>query len=317
MSKNDYLCSIFGINGVGVTNFDDIYLFCKVAQVNSYTKAGEQLGIPKSTLSRRVKNLEERIGVKLVNRDTRSFTLTEAGLHLFKNSQRSFLEISNIERETSNYQTMPAGDLKVTVPVEISMAILNEIMAEFVKLHPQINLELNITNDLVDLIEGGYDLAIRGGSPKDSSLVSKKIMSSKFHLCCSPEYINKYGLLSDPQQFNSHKLMTLSLNAYHNIRFTKADKQATLHVKNTLRTNSMDMVLKCALKGLCISILPTSVCYSSIKKGELVTVMDDWSSPEIALYALFPNRIKTKKLELLLKHIEDNLAGLEETFLQL
>lgn len=297
-----------------MSNFDDISLFCKVAQLNSYTKAGEQLGIPKSTISRRIKNLENNLSVKLVNRDTRNFTLTEAGIHLFKNSQRLFLEIGNIEKETSNFQTLPAGDLKVTVPVEISITVLNEVIAEFVKQHPQINLELNITNDVVDIIESGYDLAIRGGIPKDSSLIYKKIMSSKFHLCCSPEYIENYGLLSHPDEFVTHKFMTLSFNPYQHVRFLKSDQQTTLHINSTLRTNSMDMILKCAKKGLCIALLPTSVCYKAIREGDLISVFEDWTCPDIALYALFPNRVKTKKLELFLEHIEISLADLEHKF---
>ena len=297
-----------------MNNLDDINLFAKVAQLCSYTKASKQLDIPLPTISRRMKMLEEKLGVKLINRDTRKLSLTEAGVYLYESSNSLLAQLADIEYEISNYQHEPAGDLKITVPVEVSINLLNDIVADFSLLHPQINVDVHMTNDVVDIINSGYDLAIRGGSLKDSNLVNKKIMSSRLFFCCSKEYAGTHGLLESPHDADGHNFLTYQYAFYQNLKLVKGDDEVLLTPKKSMSANSFDYLLKCSMKGLGISIIPASICYKAVIEGELVTLMKDWKTPEVALYALYPDRVKTKKLELFLDYIEKRLRSAEKQF---
>ena len=300
---------------MALANLDDTRLFNKVAELCSYTKAGQQLNIPKATISRRIKVLEERLGVKLINRDTRKLSLTEAGNYLYRSTSSLLTQVLEIENSTSNFQVHPAGELRITMPVEIGIRMLNEIICDFAKQHPQIELDIHMTNDLVDIIKDGYDIAIRGGSPKDSNLISKKIMSSGFHLCCSQEYIDNYGLPSHPDELKSHHLIAFPYASYQQMKLSKGGEEINIQANNRLSANSLDMLLKAAQKGLGIAILPASVCSDSIKEGALNTLFSDWNTAEIGLYALYPNREKTKKLDLFIRYLEGRLKELEQSFI--
>ncbi|WP_286240832.1 LysR family transcriptional regulator [Neptuniibacter halophilus] len=295
-------------------NFDDISLFNKVAEYCSYTRAARQLDLPIATLSRRVKLLEQRLGVQLINRDTRKLSLTEAGTYLYQASRGPLSQLREIERETSNYQIRPAGELKLTIPVEISVRLLNEILSDFALLHPQINLLLNVTNEVVDIIHEGYDLAIRGGAPKDSNLISRKIMSSRLHLCCSAEYLAEHSPVHTPQDLEQHCLMTYNYEFYTNPKLVRGEEEVVLSSGSRLSANSFDMLHKCALKGMGIAVMPSSVCYESLRSGALVSLLSEWQMPEVALYALYPNRVKTKKLQLLIDYLEQRLQQVEQAF---
>jgi len=289
-------------------------VFSKVAELSSYTKAAKQLNIPKATVSRRIKSLEEKLQVKLINRDTRKLSLTEAGDHLYRSSLSSLLQLKAIERETSSYQTNPIGDLKVTMPVEVSIGLLNDIISDFILLYPQINLELNITNDLVDIITDGYDIAIRGGTPKDSNLIFKKILSSKLNFCCSQQFLDNRAHLRHPADIANDELVTFNSPRYQHLKLTNDEEEVMLHAKNNLNTNSFDMLLQYTKKGLGIAVLPTSVCYDAITSGELVSVLQDWHAQDVSLYALYPDKVKTKKLELFISYIKSRLESVESKF---
>lgn len=296
-------------------NLDDTVIFNKVAELCSYTQAGLQLNIPKATVSRRVQQLEERLGVKLINRDTRKLSLTEAGHYLYNSTAPLLSQVLEIEGSAASFQTHPAGELKVTMPVEVGIRMLNEIICDFAKLHPQIQLDIHMTNDVVDIIKDGFDVAIRGGSPKDSNLVAKKIMSSRFHICCSPEYLKQHPQPQHPQELNQHHLLAFPYASYQQLKLTKAGHEVIIQANNRLSANSLDMLLKAAKKGLGIVILPTSVCSEAIKQGDLVTLFSEWKTDEIGLFALYPDRVKTKKLDLFINFISARIAELEKNFI--
>lgn len=300
-----------------MNNLDDIHLFTKVAQLGSYTKAARQLNIPLATVSRRIKHLEQRLNVQLINRDTRKLGLTEAGSYLFNASAPLLSQLEDIEQEASDYQTNPIGNLRITAPVEISINLLNEIISDFMQLYPQISIDLNMTNDLVDIINQGYDLAIRGGALKDSNLISRKIMSSKLYYCCSPEYVSQYGLLQNPEDAEQHVFLTYQYDYQQYLRLSKDKQEVILQPGKRISANSFDFLMKASKKGLGISVLPASLCFRAVMSGELITLMQQWRGADIALYALYPNRVKTKKLELFIEYLEQRLKIIETEFSQL
>ncbi len=297
-----------------MANLDDTVIFNKVAQLCSYTQAGKQLNIPKATVSRRVRILEEQLGVKLINRDTRKLSLTEAGHYLYNSTHSLLTQVQEIENSTVSFQTHPAGELRITMPVEIGIRMLNEIICDFAKAHPQIQLDIHMTNDVVDIIREGFDVAIRGGSPKDSNLIARKIMSSRFHICCSPGYLREHPSPEHPFDLKQHQLIAFPYSSYQQLKLRKGQEEVNIHANSSISANSLDMLLKAAKKGLGIAILPTSVCSDAIRSGELVSLFNDWHGEDIGLYALYPDRVKTKKLELFIQFIEQRLSELEKGF---
>ncbi|MCP4596453.1 LysR family transcriptional regulator [Neptuniibacter sp.] len=297
-----------------MANLDDTVIFNKVAELCSYTQAGKQLNIPKATVSRRVRILEEQLGVKLINRDTRKLSLTEAGHYLYNSTHSLLTQVQEIENSTVSFQTHPAGELRITMPVEIGIRMLNEIICDFAKAHPQIQLDIHMTNDVVDIIREGFDVAIRGGSPKDSNLIARKIMSSRFHICCSPEYLREHPSPAHPFDLKQHQLIAFPYSSYQQLKLRKGQEEVNIHANSRISANSLDMLLKAAKKGLGIAILPTSVCSDAIRSGDLISLFNDWHGEDIGLYALYPDRVKTKKLELFIQYIEQRLSELEKGF---
>ncbi|MEH6580053.1 MAG: LysR family transcriptional regulator [Amphritea sp.] len=191
-----------------MANIDDIIIFNKIYETGSYTKAATHLNIPKATVSRRVRSLEEKLGVNLINRDTRKISLTEAGDHLYRKTNSLLYKIQEAQESVSELQNEISGDLKITIPVEIGINYINDIICRFLEKHTLIRLEINMTNEVVDIIKDGYDLAIRGGILKDSNLVSKKIIESKLYVCCSPDYLEKNIKPKHPTDLESHTLFS-------------------------------------------------------------------------------------------------------------
>lgn len=298
-----------------MSNLDDTVIFNKVAELSSYTRAGIQLNIPKATVSRRVKQLEERLGVKLINRNTRKLSLTEAGQYLYNSTSPLLTQVLEIENSAASFQKHPAGELRITMPVEIGIRLLNEIICDFAKQYPQIQMDIHMTNDVVDIIKEGFDVAIRGGSPKDSNLIAKKIMSSRFFLCCSPAYLEEHGYPKHPSQLKSHQLISFPYSSYQQLKLCYQDQEIVIQANNRLSANSFDMLLKAAKKGLGIAIMPISVCSEALKSGQLVSLFDEWKADDIGLFALYPDRIKTKKLELFIQFVEARLAEMEKSFI--
>lgn len=291
-----------------MNNLDDIKIFIMVAKFGSYTKAANEINIPLATISRRIKSLEEQLGVSLINRDTRKISLTEAGEYLYQNSFDLFKKIEEIQKDTADFQTNFTGKIRVTAPVDISYIILNEIFAEFMADNPDIDIDLFITNELIDIVDEGYDLAIRGGSSTDSNLIYKKIMSSRLYFCCTPEYIKNHGMPEHPKDLKKHNLVTFDHGFYKNISLNKHGEIYTLNIKSRLKTNSLDMILRCTMKSFAIGILPKSICEKQIESKKIVPILSDWEPPAVSLYALYPSRKKTQKLNLLLDYLENKMA---------
>lgn len=298
-----------------VSNLNDIELFIKVAESGSYSRACDYFDIPKATLSRRIKALEEALGVRLINRNTRKFSLTEAGRFLQLQSKPMLEGLENIERAVSGFQDIPSGNLRVTMPVEIGTRILNDIICRFSQRYPLICLDINLSNDLIDIVEEGFDVAIRGGALKDSNLVSKKVMSTKLHLCCTPDYLKKHGTPAHPEELMGHVLIVYPTPSALPLRLSRGNESVALQGQVKLKTNSLDLVLKASLSDLGIGLLPSSVVSEDVKAGRLVTLFEDWKAFDIGLYALYPDRQKPKKVDLFLNFITQELAEVQKNFI--
>ena len=170
-------------------DLNDIVVFTKVVETKSFTGAAELLGLPKSTVSRKLAQLEERLGVRLVQRTTRKLALTDIGQAYYERCSRIVADVAAAEQLVTDMQSTPRGRLRVTAPVDLSMRYLGSIIADFLATHSDINIELEATDRIVDLIEEGFDLAVRFGTLPESTLIARRLCSFSAVMCASPAYL--------------------------------------------------------------------------------------------------------------------------------
>ena len=185
-------------------DLNDIVVFTKVVETKSFTGAAEQLGLPKSTVSRKLAQLEERLGVRLVQRTTRKLALTDIGQAYYERCARIVADVAAAEQLVTDMQSTPRGRLRVTAPVDLSMRYLGSIVADFLAHHSDINLELEATDRITDLIEEGFDLAVRFGTLPESTLIARRLCSISTVMCASPAYLAKRGTPTTIEELDEH-----------------------------------------------------------------------------------------------------------------
>lgn len=278
-------------------DLNDLYLFNKVVSLNGFTAAAKALGIPKSKISRRLTNLEDALGVRLLQRNSRSIGLTDAGAQLYEFSQQIVLNAEEGEAAVRDSIGEPNGSVRVSVPDEITRAVLSKIIPKFLSMNPKVTLNIEVTNRIVNLIEDGFDLVIRGGdsSLEDSStIVCTKISRVDWALVCSPRYIKVHGV---PR--NIDELASLSFLIYSSmgrssfpVRFVNRNGLTqSFNLKSKLACNNHNVLKEAAISGLGITSLPLYSCYEEISDGRLVCILPEWSTTSGDLYALFPTKM--------------------------
>src|SRR5262245_61006197 len=198
-------------------DLNDIVVFTKVVETKSFTGAADALGLPKSTVSRKLAQLEERLGVRLVQRTTRKLALTEIGEAYYERCSRIVADVASAEQLVTDMQATPRGRLRVTASVDFSTRFIGDIVADFLAQHPDINVELEATDRVVDLIEEGFDLAVRFGQMPESTLIARKLCGLHLILCASPGYLARRGT---PKQIEE-------LDEHDHILFTPASRNQT------------------------------------------------------------------------------------------
>jgi len=185
-------------------DLNDIVVFTKVVETKSFTGAAEQLGLPKSTVSRKLAQLEERLGVRLVQRTTRKLALTDIGQAYYERCARIVADVAAAEQLVTDMQSTPRGRLRMTAPVDLSMRYLGLIVADFLAIHSDINIELEASDRIVDLIEEGFDLAVRFGTLPESTLIARRLCSISAVMCASPAYLAKRGTPTTIEELDEH-----------------------------------------------------------------------------------------------------------------
>lgn len=268
-------------------DLNQIYYFITVVECGSYTKAAQRLSIPKSTLSRHIQALEDRIQVRLLNRSTRKLSLTKAGESFFNNSLPLVTSMQNVVADVSQYHKDVTGHLRVTMPTEVGTCFLNRVLPKFLEQHPKIQLELDFSISNQNLIEQGFDLAIRIGKLEDSSYIAKRIASPKLSLYASPDYLLAKGPLHSIDDINQHQHIIMSFSkGYLHIE----GQEPVLRQNYQLSTNSMTFNKMICLEGHGIAFLPDALCENELQSGRLVKVLDDMTFEQPNIYAVYPSR---------------------------
>ncbi len=268
---------------------EDMAVFTRVVDAGGISRAAEQLGIAKSAVSRRLVELETRLGTRLLNRTTRSSSLTEAGLSYYQRCIKIIDDVAELNALAKDSSRRLEGSINLAAPLSFGLLHLAPAIDDFLKLHPELSINVNFSDRQVNLIEEGVDLAIRIADLKDSSLVARKLSVIKTQLCASPEYLKKHGCPESIEELKQHQLLHYNLSNSSSWKLT--DKQGEQHlipVKAKIEANNGDFLKDMAIAGHGIIMIPTFISWKAIADAELIPILTDYITPELNAYAVYP-----------------------------
>ncbi|TAN51737.1 MAG: LysR family transcriptional regulator [Rhodospirillales bacterium] len=263
--------------------------FLSVADNRSFSQAARQLGLSKSLISRQISGLEAELGVRLISRTTRRLSLTEAGQAYGERCQRILADLEEADRAVGNLQASPRGRLKVTAPMSFGTLHLAPALPRFLERFPEVGLDLSLSDRIVDLIEEGFDLAIRIGRLNESSLVAKRLCAMPRVICASPDYLRRHGEPKHPADLGHHCCFTHSELAQE---WRLKDDQGRLEgieVKGSVRANNGEALRDLALAGLGIIYLPSFFIGPDLRAKRLIPLLEAYTPQDSGLYAVYPH----------------------------
>jgi len=290
-------------------DLNDIVVFTKVVETKSFTGAADVLGLPKSTVSRKLAQLEERLGVRLVQRTTRKLALTEIGEAYYERCARIVADVMSAEQLVTDMQSTPRGRLRVTSSVDFATRWLGPIVANFLAKHPEINIELEATDRVVDLIEDGFDVALRFGPMPESTLIARRLSAVYLVACASPAYLDKRGVPRQIEDLDEHDHI-LFTPAHRNQTWTLHNGDASYEFGRPARfaSNNFGAVLQATLAGAGIALVTDFMVGKQLKDGSLVRVLPEWVTYPTEVHAVYPAREKLPpRLSLFLEHLAESL----------
>jgi len=269
-------------------DLNEMAVFARVVEAGSFSAAAPALEMPKSTVSRRVARLEQRLGAQLLHRTTRRMRLTDVGSAYYERCAAVVAEAQQADLAVTNLSSVPRGTLRLTAPQLFGDAFLGPVVAEYARRYPEAHVRVTLTERLVDLVAEGFDLAIRAGPLEDSSLIARRLGAGTSYCVCSVEYARARGVPDSPSALAGHDIV-----GYQSARgpvpwhFDGADGPETIAVSARVAFNSFELVRVAALEGLGIANLPAFVCAADLRAGGLRRVLEDWTSDERAIHAVY------------------------------
>ncbi len=269
-------------------NLEGIDVFVKVIQLGSFTRAAKALARPVTTVSDKVAQLEKRLGVTLIHRTTRQLKLTSAGEIYFKKCEQAILDFEGAEQDLSAAQQTPQGRLRISMAVDVGHTIAPNLVSRYVAQYPNVLVELNVTNRMVDLVAEGIDLAIRVGTLKDSSFRSRKYLETTASFFASPELIRKYGIVNTPKQLEKYPYIQFYLDARNGIEIHRGKEKVKLNLKYKISTDDLETIKKLVLNSEGIGLIPNYICEKEEQSGRLVRILPEWCRGKIVLSFVYP-----------------------------
>ncbi|WP_223789545.1 LysR family transcriptional regulator [Marinicella meishanensis] len=286
-----------------MATLEDMLAFVRVVEAGSITQAAEQLNTVKSAISQRLSRLEAHLGSQLIKRTTRSQTLTDSGRLYYQSCVRILEEINEAEARIKDQDRALAGRIKLAVPLSFGLNHLTEPLRAFNQQHPEVVLDLDFNDRQVDLVNEGFDLAIRIARLADSTLMAKRLSYTRLVLCASPAYLARHGTPQHPNDLKTghHKLKYVTApELWH---FKGAGNQPLkIKVPNVMTCNNGDFMRDAAIDGMGLVMIPDFVCFEAINQGQLVCLLTDfWLDNTLNIYAVYPqNRHLTQRVKRLI-----------------
>ena len=287
---------------------EDMAMFVRIVEAGSFTKAAEQLHMAKSALSRRLTNLENNLNVQLLNRTTRKFHLTYEGEHYYQKSLGILDDVNTLNETARDGESNITGRLTLNVPLSFGLMHMSDLLNKFVKTYPDISLHVDFTDRHVDLVEEGYELAIRIGVLQDSSMQAKAIAPIRFILCAGPDYFANHPMPNKPDDLTKHTF--IQYGTHNHIRFTGPDgAKVAVTTQSNLVTNSGDFMRDMAINGAGMIVVPTFLVYKAVAKGELIPLLPNYQLGSMRAYAVYPqNRFLSRRCRQLIEFMQEEFG---------
>jgi DNA-binding transcriptional LysR family regulator len=270
---------------------NDLLLFARVVEAGSLSRAAEALGVPTSTVSRRITALETQIGERLIQRTTRKLTVTEVGHAVLDHALHVVEGVDGAAALADHCTVKPTGRLRVAMPPDVSNMFFSSLIAEFSAAYPSITLELDLSMRLVDLVGENFDVAIRVGAPGDGTLAACKIIDIHGALFASPSYLREHGTPREPGDLPDHFTLHLTrAGEYLRWPLVNGDKRWEGLGMTRIGANSPDMLVRLAINGAGIALCELRAVEPHVRLGQLMRVLPQWQRPPVPLYAVFPER---------------------------
>lgn len=270
--------------------FENINTFIRVVETGSITAAADRLMVAKSAVSRRLKELEEHLGVELFHRTTRKMNLTDTGRAFYHRSVRIVEDLLEAELATTQAHGTLKGSLKIALPSTFGLMHMGPAINEFLQIHPQIEFELDFNDREVDLIQEGFDLAIRIANLPDSSLIARRFAAIKMLICASPSYLERMGTPQTPNELTEHQCLVYSLlsdSEYWQLSDSKG-KEFKIKIHPYLKASTGEFLRDAAVEGMGIILIPSFIVYKEIENSTLVPLLNNYKSNQLDAYAIYP-----------------------------
>ena len=291
---------------------EDLETFVRIVEAGSISRAAEQLGVVKSAVSRRLTDLETRLGVQLLARTTRSSSLTEAGQKFFDRTRNLLAEMAEINAEAAQTSSSLTGTIKLSAPFSFGLSHLSPIISDFTKAHPELTIHMDFNDRLVDLVDEGYDLAIRIAHLKDSTLRARKLIDISMVLCASPEYLRTHGTPLTPADLRKHHILQYANSGVEPWRFLAPEGgKVSVSLPAKMRSNNGDFLCQAAVNGHGIILSPSFIVWDALRQKKLVPLLCAYRPPPISAYAVYPEtRHLPARIRLLVESISAHLKAL-------
>jgi DNA-binding transcriptional LysR family regulator len=293
----------------------DLLIFARVAELGSFSRAADRLGLPKSTVSRRLAALEQRVGERLLLRTTRRQTLTEFGLQMLEHARQVAFEVDAAAALSAHRQSVPGGRLRVSMPSDFANLLLTESLAAFVAMHPAISLELDLSPRRVDLLGEGFDLAVRVGDlPDDTLLAARRLAVFPAGLYAAPDYLAEHGVPGHPEQLAQHDAVRqLQANGEPaGWTLVQGDQRWQGVPPGRASANSPELLIRLACAGVGIVAVPDYFALPDVRRGLLRRVLPDWCPPSHTAWAVFPGRkLMPAKTRVFIDMLQASLGGVD------
>ncbi|MEH6445649.1 MAG: LysR family transcriptional regulator [Oceanospirillaceae bacterium] len=290
-------------------NTEHLKLFLRLAATHNISQAGNDLGLSPAVASAHIKKLEQGLGVRLVHRTTRKVSLTEEGENFLPHAEEVISSIEAARASVGVGQASPKGTLRITAPASFGRMHLIPAMKAFLSQYPDITIDIRLTDSIVDLVEGGFDIAIRDANLKDSTLIARKLAPDKRIVCASPDYLAKFGEPKSPKDLNDHQCVTLA--GLETWGFDTPQGHINIKAKGNFRTDNGEAMRDACADGLGIAINATWSVYHHIEQGRLVQILKDYPLiSNASIWAVYPSsRLLAPKVRAFIDFVSEQYSS--------
>ena len=290
--------------------FAALRTFVTVVEKGSFAAAAETLRLSRAMATKHVADLEARLDTRLLNRTTRRLSLTEAGADFHRRGQEILDLFDEAERTATTSTAQPSGVLRINAPMSFGVLHLADAVSAYHADCPGVSVELTLNDRVVDLVEEGFDLAVRIGTLKDSSLMARRLAPCRLVVAASPDYLHRYGRPTDPEDLKDHRCLLYMYASHGDIwRFEREGKVRAVKVAGPMRSNNGEALMRAAINGMGVIMQPTFMLSSALQSRKLEVLLPDWTLTDLGIYAVWPHsrhlsaKVRTL-VDFLVKHFE-------------